>query len=104
MLRKVRDDSKSNTVFFSRLLATWILPEESGAPFSENSRLLPSSQDLEVAAEFSITNGLTSLLEALKKRNYAKVREETHRYSLSKCSALIGGDARKRAIIVMFYP
>ncbi|XP_075874897.1 mitogen-activated protein kinase kinase kinase 4 isoform X2 [Nelusetta ayraudi] len=31
-------------------------------------------KDLEVAAEFSITNGLTSLLEALKKRNYVKVQ------------------------------
>lgn len=46
---------------------------KSGPPRSENSRLLPSPQDLEVAAEFSITNGLTSLLEALKKRNYVKV-------------------------------
>lgn len=30
-------------------------------------------QDLEVAAEFSITNGVTCFLEALKKRNYVKV-------------------------------
>lgn len=30
-------------------------------------------QDLEVAAEFSLTNGVTCLLEALKKSNYVKV-------------------------------
>lgn len=35
--------------------------------------LLPSLQDLEVAADFSITNGVTCLLLALKKRNYVKV-------------------------------
>lgn len=33
----------------------------------------PSLQDLEVAADFTITNGVTCLLEALKKRNYVKV-------------------------------
>uniref|UniRef100_A0A8C4HHP0 Mitogen-activated protein kinase kinase kinase 4 n=1 Tax=Dicentrarchus labrax TaxID=13489 RepID=A0A8C4HHP0_DICLA len=31
-------------------------------------------KDLEVAADFSITNGVTCLLEALKKRNYVKVQ------------------------------
>ncbi|XP_029690902.1 mitogen-activated protein kinase kinase kinase 4-like isoform X2 [Takifugu rubripes] len=31
-------------------------------------------KDLEVAAEFSLTNGVTCLLEALKKSNYAKVQ------------------------------
>ncbi|XP_077351665.1 mitogen-activated protein kinase kinase kinase 4 isoform X2 [Festucalex cinctus] len=31
-------------------------------------------KDLEVAADFNITNGVASLLEALKKRNYAKVQ------------------------------
>ncbi|XP_029031796.1 mitogen-activated protein kinase kinase kinase 4 isoform X2 [Betta splendens] len=31
-------------------------------------------KDLEVAAHFSITNGVTCLLEALKKRNYVKVQ------------------------------
>ena len=36
--------------------------------------LLPCLQDLEVAADFSITNGVTCLLEALKKRNHVKVR------------------------------
>lgn len=35
--------------------------------------LLSFLQDLEVAAEFSLTNGVTCLLEALKKRNYVKV-------------------------------
>ncbi|XP_061646262.1 mitogen-activated protein kinase kinase kinase 4 isoform X2 [Phyllopteryx taeniolatus] len=31
-------------------------------------------KDLEVAADFTITNGMASLLEALKKRNYVKVQ------------------------------
>lgn len=44
-----------------------------GTVCSETLRLLSFLQDLEVAAEFSLTNGVTCLLEALKKSNYAKV-------------------------------
>lgn len=44
-----------------------------GTVCSETLSLLSFLQDLEVAAEFSLTNGVTCLLEALKKSNYAKV-------------------------------
>lgn len=35
--------------------------------------LLYSIQDLEIAAEFSLTSGVPSLLQALKAKNYVKV-------------------------------
>jgi len=35
--------------------------------------LLYSSQDLEIAAEFSLTSGVPSLLQALEAKNYVKV-------------------------------
>lgn len=82
MLRKVSDITDVITVLeieSYNLIAVYLRPHFQSSP-KEVGRyvlkpcLLPFRQDLEVAAEFSITSGLTCLLEALKKRNYVKVR------------------------------